>query len=101
MRLVFHTEADLELSSAALFYKGEAGHIISQAFLAEVERVSNLLIEYPEFGTVLDILPPPGYRRYPLKRFPYDLMYRVKGDTIRVLAVAHQHRKPGYWQGRK
>lgn len=101
MRLVFQTEAELELKSAALFYKREAGQVISQAFLSEVERVSKLLVEFPEFGTPLDTLPESGKRRYPLKRFPYDLMYRVKGDTIRVLAVAHQHRKPGYWQGRR
>jgi plasmid stabilization system protein ParE len=101
MKLVFQALAEKELKSAALFYRREAGSAISQAFLTEVERVSKLLIEFPEFGTPLDMPPASSSRRYPLKRFPYDLMYRVQGDTIRVLAVTHQHRKPGYWQDRQ
>jgi toxin ParE1/3/4 len=101
MILSFHKEAEQEFEAALNFYQVEAGRAISKGFLNEVVRISKLLQEYPEFGTPVSSLSASGLRRYPLKRFPYDLMYRVKGDTIRILAVAHQHRKPGYWQGRK
>ena len=39
-------------------------------------------------------------RKLRLGKFPYSLVYRVSDDVITVLAVAHQSRKPGYWQGR-
>jgi toxin ParE1/3/4 len=35
-----------------------------------------------------------------IKRFPYQLIYRVEADTITVYAVAHLKRKPGYWRDR-
>lgn len=39
-------------------------------------------------------------RRVVLKRFPYKLLYSVETDHLYVIAVAHQHRKPGYWHDR-
>jgi len=39
-------------------------------------------------------------RRYVLGRFPYAVIYRLRGDLIRVLAVTHQSRRPGYWRAR-
>ena len=42
----------------------------------------------------------PGVRTWPLKQFPYTLVYRVKGKVISVIAVAHQSREPEYWVGR-
>jgi hypothetical protein len=35
-----------------------------------------------------------------LKIFPYQLIYRVDGDEIRVFAVAHVRRRPGHWRRR-
>ncbi len=42
----------------------------------------------------------PGVRTWALKRFPYTLVYRVEGDLITVIAVAHQSREPRYWVDR-
>ena len=36
-----------------------------------------------------------------LRRYPYSVIYRVDSDQIRVIAVAHSSRMPGYWSGRK
>lgn len=41
-----------------------------------------------------------GVRYYVLRRFPYTIHYEVTGSDVTVLAVAHQRRKPGYWQDR-
>jgi len=35
-----------------------------------------------------------------IKRFPYSLIHTIADDEIRVLAVAHQSRRPGYWRQR-
>jgi len=42
----------------------------------------------------------PQIRRCRLHRFPYSVIYTQDGADILVLAVAHQHRKPGYWRKR-
>jgi len=39
-------------------------------------------------------------RRYLLRRFPFFVVYRETKGGIEVLAVAHAHRRPGYWVGR-
>jgi hypothetical protein len=35
-----------------------------------------------------------------VRGFPFVLAYRVLGDKIRIDAVAHMHRRPGYWRRR-
>jgi hypothetical protein len=36
-----------------------------------------------------------------LKRFPYTLVFRVQESFLRVIAIAHQSRRPAYWAGRR
>jgi hypothetical protein len=36
-----------------------------------------------------------------MRRFPFSIVYSVGGDNLRVLAVAHQSRRPRYWRGRR
>ena len=40
-------------------------------------------------------------RRRLLRRFPYALLYKIKPDGIRVLAVMNLKRRPTYWIGRE
>lgn len=39
-------------------------------------------------------------RRKPLLRFPYSLVYAVYPDRIRIVAFAHQKRRPFFWRKR-
>jgi hypothetical protein len=39
-------------------------------------------------------------QRYVFPRFPFSLVYRMRGDEVEVLAVAHGKRRPGYWRSR-
>ena len=41
-----------------------------------------------------------GTRRYYLRHFPYTVLYEVLGAKVTVFAIAHQRRRPGYWQDR-
>ncbi len=36
------------------------------------------------------------HRRYVLRRFPYSLIFRERGEIIQIIAVAHGRRLPGY-----
>ena len=40
-------------------------------------------------------------RRITLHRFPFALIYQVDGDNLRIIAVAHTRRRPGYWSKRR
>jgi mRNA-degrading endonuclease RelE of RelBE toxin-antitoxin system len=40
-------------------------------------------------------------RQFHLRRFPYKLIYRVDDDNLRIIAVAHIRRRPGYWAVRR
>lgn len=42
-----------------------------------------------------------GVRYGALHRFPYTVVYVELDDRIWVVAVAHQHRRPGYWARRR
>ena len=39
----------------------------------------------------------PDVCKIPLRRFPFKLLYAVRGDTLYIIAVTHSHRKPDYW----
>jgi hypothetical protein len=42
-----------------------------------------------------------GRRVYALRRFPYLVIARITSTELRVMAVAHQRRRPGYWTKRE
>jgi hypothetical protein len=41
-----------------------------------------------------------GTQRYVFPTYPYSLVYFVEDEVIRVVAVAHDKRRPGYWRKR-
>lgn len=95
MKVEFFPAAEQELTEASEHYEGQLQGLGSD-FVLEVERLCAVLIELPSLGERLD----PIHRRIPLQRFPYALIFRRDQDIIRVVAVAHRRRKPGYWSPR-
>ena len=95
MHVRYHPEADQELAATAVFYHNQAPGLGAD-FLDEVERTESFLLAFPHAGRPLR----GGIRRHSVRRFPFDLIYEVKGDGLWILAVAHQRRKPGYWVDR-
>ena len=92
-----HEEAERELGDAAVYYAEHATPKIAISFLAEFERVIELL----QLNQQLGMRKEGGMRSYPFQRFPYSLVYREDCEAgPQVYAVAHQSREPGYWQGR-
>jgi plasmid stabilization system protein ParE len=91
----FLTPADEELSEAAKFYEAHSIGLGSD-YLNEVQAAIDLVCEFPELGQAVD----QGLRRVVLHRFPFSLIYSVETDTIVIVAVAHQRRRPDYWKSR-
>jgi toxin ParE1/3/4 len=93
----FTVEASAELEEAAKWYEDRRGGL-GLAFLAAVDHAVVAISRWPSAGGSVDGLPSElTVRRAPLVRFPYYLAYVVTGETIHVLAVAHERRRPRYW----
>ncbi len=91
----FHPDAVAELEAAAIFYESRMAGL-GKSFAAEVERTIFLVREYPEAGSPMGST----RRRVLVARFPYSIVYRQDPDSIVIVAVAHQRRRPGYWRRR-
>ena len=91
----FHPEAAAEAQAATEWYRDRSIRA-GEAFFRELGRAVGMLAEapqrWPEFIA--------GARRYPLRRFPYWVIYRVMPVSLQIIAVAHARRRPGYWRSR-
>ena len=97
MIFAFDHDARREVAEAAAYYAARAssaGEDFEAEFQAALERIKDRPNAWPP------ILKSPGFRRCLLSRFPYQLIYRVEGELIRVYAVAHHKQRPGYWKKR-
>jgi len=91
----FLPAARLELRKAVEFYDAQVSGL-GDEFAHAVERTIQQAARNPYHGReVLE-----GNPRLLLDRFPYSVVYRTHADTLVVVAVAHQRRKPIYWQSR-
>jgi plasmid stabilization system protein ParE len=96
MRPEISESAEAELETARAHYEGEREGL-GEEFLDEMERLIARIGEAPmRFPAVART----EARRGLGKRFPYQIVFFVLPDKIRIIAVAHQHRKPRYWRGR-
>jgi hypothetical protein len=95
--------ADAELMNAIAHYEGERDGLGFELF-ERYETAALHALRFPESGSPVDSkrLTRMGIvmRRFSLERFPYDLVTLVVEDDLLIVAVAHQHRRPGYWLGR-
>jgi toxin ParE1/3/4 len=91
-----HPAARREIRRAFEWYLQEAGQRIAAGFLDDFEQTLTLLKNHPEIGE-------PGgsnTRRLIFQRYPYTVVYRLKGETLEIVATAHHSRHPEYWAGR-
>lgn len=88
-----------ELDEAARWYEVRRPGLGAQ-FVDAVEACADTISRWPEAGASITSSGGYGFRRAPVRGFPYHLAYRVVDDVIEVLAVAHDRRRPRYWAGR-
>jgi plasmid stabilization system protein ParE len=89
-------EAQADTDAAVDWYIGEGAFIAADDFADELDQTLGLLSQFTKLGE-------PGAhntRTLPLHSFPYSIIYRLRDDIVRIIAVAHHSRRPGYWVGR-
>jgi toxin ParE1/3/4 len=93
--VILHPEAETEILQALDWYV-ERSTLAARAFVYELNGVLLRVARTPKAWprTLRDT------RRVIFPHFPFYLVYRNYGDTIEVVAVAHQRRRPFYWKNR-
>ncbi|MBU1106849.1 MAG: type II toxin-antitoxin system RelE/ParE family toxin [Candidatus Riflebacteria bacterium] len=95
MNFVFHPSAREELNKAVDYYDNcEIG--LGYDFLEEVYAAIKRIQAYPEAWSPFSS----RTRSCLTHRFPYSVVYLIKNNEIMIIAVAHSHQKPDYWQKR-
>jgi plasmid stabilization system protein ParE len=93
--LEFHQAAAAELESAFDWYLARDERVAA-GFLDEANRAIELISQAPHRWP----LSQGDVRKFVLRRFPFLFLYRELPSMIQVIAVAHGHRRPGYWKRR-
>ena len=91
MTLKISQLAFLEIEDAKEFYnlqKPTLGDTFKNDVKKTIENIKNFPNLYPNITNDL--------KRTVLHRFPYSIFYAITNDTILILSVAQQHRKPFY-----
>ena len=87
--------AQQELDEAVSYYNGQVAGL-GDAFLLETVAAIERIRQFPDAWHPLG----EGVRRCRLRRFPYGLIYHADETGVLLIAVAHTHRRPGYWRER-
>ena len=92
----FHELAEFELNDAAVFFESKTEGL-GLRFLATVEGAVAEIRRHPQASPIIL----ENIRCKVLRKFPHSIMFSVKPDRIRILAIANQRRRPFYWRDRK
>jgi toxin ParE2 len=99
MKGSFLPAAALELESAADYYD-DIEPSLGRDFRSEVRRIVTLILAHQRIGNPVDRGTRTARCEFELNRFPYRLIYSLEAGGIVIVAVAHQHRRSGYWRNR-
>ena len=85
-----HPGAEIDLIDASDFYRKQAGEVVAKRFLAEFERVAQLVARKPDAGAEIR----ENRRRFHLSVFPYTVVYRKlgagRGGDLQPLGVPQE-----------
>lgn len=93
--IIIHPQAEEELEEATANYDCQRAGL-GKEFRLEFEAALDRLKTQP----LLYAIEVDDVRACPLRRFPFTIYYADLEDRIWLAAVAHQHRRPGYWEDR-
>lgn len=87
----------LEEGREAIRWYDERDPRVAERFQTEleqvIERIAKMPYSFPDTEQ--------GVRRATLPRFPYSILFAVERESAIILAIAHNHRRVGYWHDRR
>jgi toxin ParE1/3/4 len=95
MQLDYESEALQEVFDAAEWYSLRADGLRNR-FLKQWKGAETRLIANPERYPCFE----EDLRKCRFENFPYLMIYRIEEDRVRIYAVMHTSRRPGYWKDR-
>ena len=95
MNVMFLTVAEAEFFEAIKYYNQQSEGL-GFDFALEVGRTLERIVQYPQAWTSLS----KRTRRCRTNRFPYGIVYQIKGETILIVAVMHLNKHPDSWKAR-
>jgi plasmid stabilization system protein ParE len=95
MNVRYEPAAQQELAEAVVYYDDRSSELARRP-VADLDAAISRILAHPRAW------PPLGknLRRCLLTDFPYQLVYGVEQDAIRIFAFAHLSRRPDYWRKR-
>ncbi|HEV7486606.1 MAG TPA: type II toxin-antitoxin system RelE/ParE family toxin [Thermoanaerobaculia bacterium] len=91
--------AEIELHEATTWYR-ERDPRVADRFAAEVRKTLRLIEQFPQIGGYVFGIHDRHVRRMPIHAFPYSIVFDDLGDSIEVVAFAHNRRRPAYFMAR-
>lgn len=95
MRVEFFEDAAVEVEEDRAWYR-DRSESAEVGFLRDldhaVQQVTEAPQQWPQYLA--------GTRRYVFPTYPYSLVYFMEDEVIKIVAVAHDKRRPGYWRKR-
>lgn len=93
MQVVFHRLASAGYLKARRWY-GKQSPTSARRFQSEMQRALEKIVDDPRRWPVFRL----PFHWVKMARFPYAVYYEVAAnDEIWIMAVAHLHRRIGYW----
>lgn len=96
MRHGFHPAAEAEHLEQVAYYEAQQPGL-GQRYLEQIEASIAGICEHPKLYRIERT---PDIRRASVPEFRFHVIYRERGSTIQILAVAHHRRRPRYWLSR-
>jgi plasmid stabilization system protein ParE len=93
--LEIHPTAVREIRKARRWYQHRS-KAVADRFVRELDLAVTNILAHPE--SFPDYLL--GTKAYLFRRFPYVIIYSFDNVRIKIFAVAHGSRRPGYWKRR-
>lgn len=90
MRAVFHPHVYSDVAKIMEYYERVATPELADDFYREFRFFVDEAAERPESFAIREH----DIRRANLRRFPYHFLFRIAGDSVRILVVRHHRRHP-------
>jgi plasmid stabilization system protein ParE len=84
--------AKLEFHNSIKFYEAQQKGL-GKRFENDIKKSIDTILEFPNAFHKIDN----KIRKYVVDKFPYNIYYLTEDDTIVILSIASQRKKPLYW----